>query len=245
MRPLKVTCWLNSPLAGDPPRLDALLEWVMSAKMRAVLESSNGARHATGMPKHRGQPVVPGAIPIPLARVRVDGYPHTIPLCSDPIMAEVQSDGVEHFTRRFPSEMSALLAPTERKIVTVDAGANKSYRLPLRIRLVDRIVWFCCGRDKIDTGRSAGTETRKLLRDVHSIGKKTSDGYGQVARWEVELTDEDFSWFAPSSEGPVLMRTIPASAKVPDKLRGFKRSYGAPVAPYWMAENYTELLTPC
>lgn len=241
MRPLKVTCWLNSPMASEPPRLDALLEWVMSMKMRTVMESSRGDRHITGTVKARGMPVSPGAIPIPLERRRVDGYPWPIPLCSDPIIGGV-IDGVEKFAKRYSAENSALLAESERRVVTVSTGPFKSYRLPLRMRPVDRIVWFCGGR----TGdRAPASVVRGLLRKVFAVGKKTSFGFGQVARWEVELIDEDMSWFARSDAGAVLMRTLPASARLPRDLIGFKFSEGAPVAPYWMRENYARVVVPC
>lgn len=241
MRPLKVTCYLNSPLASEPPRLDALLEWIMSLKMRTVMESSHGDRHITGTVKARGVPVAPGAIPIPLERRRVEGYPWPIPLCSDPIIGGV-IDGVEKFAKRYSTEKSALLAPSERRMVTVATGPLKSYRLPLRVRPVDRIVWFCGGRSG---DRAPGAVVRGLLRKVFAVGKKTSFGFGQVARWEVELVDEDWSWFAPSPAGTVLMRTLPQSARLPGDLIGFKRSEGAPVAPYWMRENYARVVVPC
>lgn len=245
MRPLKVTCWLNSPLAGDPPRLDALLEWVMSLKLRTVVESSNGEHHRTGLPKYRGEPVRPGAIPIPIERRRVSGYPHPIPLCSDPIMSETPVDGVEYFAKRYSAEKSALLAESERRVIAVSTGPFKSYRLPLRIRPVDRIAWFCMGRDRSRNRHSPGAEIRKLLKSVFSVGKKTADGYGQVARWEVEFAGEDHSWFAKSDAGAVLMRTLPASADLPADLIGFKKSHGAPVAPFWMRELYADILIPC
>lgn len=246
MRPLKVTCWLNSPLAGEPPRLDALLEWVMSFRMRTVMESRNGGRHVTGMPKHRGMPVVPGAIPIPIERHRVDGYRWPIPLCSDPIYAGA-IDGVESFAKRFAAEHASLMAESERRQIAVSTGPFKSYRLPLRIRPVDHIVWFCAGRTNghAEGGRPPGCAIRKLLKKVFAIGKKTAFGYGQVSLWEVEQADHDWSWFAPSDAGTVLMRTLPASAMLPTDLVGFKRTEASPVAPYWMRENYAQVVAPC
>lgn len=248
MRPLKVTCYLNSPLASEPPRLDALLEWAMSLKMRTVMESSHGDRHITGTVKARGVPVVPGAIPIPLERRRVEGYPWPIPLCSDPIIGGV-IDGVEKFAKRYSSEKSSLLAESERRVITVAAGPLKSYRLPLRMRPVDRIVWFCAGRliphAQGERGTAPGSKIRSLLRKVFAVGKKTSFGFGQVARWEVEAVAEDISWFARSDAGTVLMRTLPASARLPRDLIGFKFSEGAPCAPYWMRENYARVVVPC
>lgn len=247
MRPLKVTCWLNSPLASEPPRLDALLEWVMSYRMRTVMESTNGVRHVTGTPKHRGMPVVPGAIPIPIERRRVEGYQWPIPLCSDPIYSG-SIDGVESFAKRFSTENSSLMAESERRQIAVSTGPFKSYRLPLRIRPVDRIVWFCAGRtggNSDGRGIAPGCQIRKLLKKVFAVGKKTSFGYGQVARWEVVPVDEDWSWFSPSPAGAVLMRTLPASMRLPLDLIGFKRSESAPVAPYWMRENVTKVVVPC
>jgi hypothetical protein len=248
VRPLKITATLNNPIAGDVPMLDAILECAMSRRMEAVLESSNGHRHLTRTRnvKHRGLPVNPGAIPIPIDRARVSGFPWPIPRCSSPIFIAT-SDGVDHFARRFDVD-PALIAPGQRRVFQSGAGEFKSYRLPLRIRGISKIVWFAMGRGR-KSGNGVGncggaSEIRKLLKRVTQIGKKGSIGYGQVSEWKVEPMDEDWSWFAPSPAGPVLMRPLPMMA-VPDEVVGARRWFGGLVAPYWSSEFFAEGYQPC
>jgi hypothetical protein len=154
---------------------------------------------------------------------------------------------VEHFARRFDADPS-LIAPEGRRVFQAGGGEFKGYRLPLRVRAVDRIAWFCVGRgDRNANGRNGGgaKEIRRLLREVHAVGKKTGIGYGRVREWAVEPVGEDWSWFAPSDAGPVLMRPMPACAALPDGLQGFRRWFGAPVPPYWWRPNYCETVVPC
>ena len=229
MRPLKVTCHLASPLAGDPPYLDAAIEWALCRRARAILASKNGHRHA-GMNEY-----VPGTIPIPIARRRVSGYPHLLPLCSNPILP-ASADVHEYVAKRVEVDVADVRPRRLRKMDT-QAGSCKSFRLPLRVRSVEKVVWFAVGNAK---------EIRyRLKRWIPSIGKKISIGYGRVARWEAESVEEDWSWFAPSPAGPVLMRVLPAGIAVPADLVGYRRWMGSPVSPYWSAENFCEVLMPC
>jgi hypothetical protein len=234
MRSLKVTAILDSPLAGDAPMLDAILEWVNSFKMGSIQASGNGHRHRLSQ-RPRGLPVEsPGKIPIPVARRFVAGYP--IPLCSSPVLASPFSESVEHITKALAIEEGDLLSPGEWKIVTTTGGAYKSYRLPLRMRAVERVVWFCVGQ---------GTRIRHALKRVSAIGKKTADGYGRVGQWLVEEAADDWSWFVPDGERLVLMRPMPAGDYLPDNLAGYRKWYGAPCGPYWQRDLYCDLVVPC
>src|SRR5690606_5652088 len=104
--------------------------------------------------------------------------------------------------------------------------------LPRRIRVIKSIVWFCVGvQDEIE----------KLLLDIPSVGKEIGHGHGRVKQWLVEPFDNDFSWFAESNYGLVLMRPLPcdcvsvdyfegivnSSWKLPDNLVGYRRHFGA------------------
>src|SRR5690606_35922508 len=103
-----------------------------------------------------------------------------------------------------------------------------------RIRGIERAVWFVVGHRRQIVDR---------LKKVEFIGKKTSIGYGRVGGWEVENADEDWSWFAPSDDGPVLMRPLPAEL-VQEKVRGCRRWYGSPVPPYWQRNLFAEIMQP-
>jgi hypothetical protein len=247
LRPVKVTAVLSAPLGGDAPMLDALCESVMAGRMGAVAASSGGHRH--GYTRHaRGQDVhddAPGKIPIPVAREWIDGLP--VPRCSSPVLPVAACDRATHYASAFPIDKTGLLAPRELTKVTASGGRFKSFRLPLRTRLVDRVVWFAALRPK-RKGQAASSpmaQLRKLLRQVHGIGKKDRHGYGTVAEWLVEPIDDDLSWFAPSEAGPVLMRPLPVTAELPDGLLGCRRDYGGVCGPYWQRSFWVERVTPC
>lgn len=235
LRPVKVTAHLVSPLAlspdGQAPFLDAICEFVMASRMRSIHESSNG-RHKLDFVRRRGQEVeTPGQIPIPIARRFVDGLP--IPLCSAGIYAETPQR-VEHYSRRFPTEMASLLSPDDRGVLQATGGPFKSFRLPLRIVDADRVVWFAVLCE-------SPTRLRSLLtKHVACIGKKTSQGFGVVWRWEVEPIEHDWSWFADG----VLMRPLPVSV-APTDLRGFRRTFCGVCQPYWQRSLFREAVTPC
>ena len=133
-------------------------------------------------------------------------------------------------------EHAGLLAPESRIVVSTTNSWTKSYRLPMRIRRIESVRWFAIGHRR---------EMLKVLRRIDFLGKKPSVGYGRVASWTIDPIDDDYSWFAPGPAGPVLMSTLPAEAPLPAGLIGYRRSFGAPVPPYWHPDRYTEILVPC
>jgi len=158
-----------------------------------------------------------------------------VPCCSAPILAP-DHETVEHFAKRFGVEHAALLREERRLVVAPGNSAYKSYRLPLHLRAVDRIVWFCDGNRK---------PLKKLLQSVRSVGKKRSQGYGRIERWELEWIDDDWSWFAPTDNGPVLMRPLPLCDELPAGLLGSRPDFGAVQPPMWHPDRYMERVVPC
>lgn len=240
--PILITARMAGPLAGEAPHLDGLLEYAMSPHLASIERSRIG--YSTGdrdLGLYRGKvtratPAPPeGEIPIPLARVRFGG--RLVSCCSSPIMAAVDTDSVEHYAKRFPTELAGLLDDAERRQVTTTNTWTKSYRLPLRIRNVSEIRWFAVG-DRRDI-------LKRLRKEIKSLGKKPSDGYGRVAEWTVERTDIDASLFAKSPHGTVLMRPLPFGDWLPSDLVGYRRDYGACSPPYWHPDRYGEIVVPC
>ena len=233
LRPVKVTAHLVAPIALSPdghlPHLDAICEWIMSYRMRSIHECSRG-RHGCNFARRRGEPVdKPGQIPIPIARQVVDGLP--VPRCSFGL-AEAQTEVVEHYARKFPTDDASLLRPDQQTVLQTTGGPYKGFRLPLRLISTSRVVWFAALRDR-------PTRLRAILDRVTHLGKKAVYGYGCVSRWVVEPVDADYSWFAED----VLMRALPVSA-LPDSLVGVRRSYGACCAPYWQRDFWREIGVP-
>lgn len=218
---LKVTAFLESPLLGDAPYLDAILEYEMAQR----LGMANKVR--------RDHPVgQPGEIHIPMLRATIGG--HSVPCCSAPIYV-THVDGVEHVAKRLATEHAGMLREASRNVVSVGNNTYKSYRLPLRRRVVQRVVWFCEAHRR---------HVVKLLKSVHSIGKKRSIGYGRIGRWGVEHADGEHWWYSRVQEGTVLMRALPLCSDLPRDLIGFRESFGACQAPMWHPQRYMEIVVP-
>lgn len=220
----KVTAVLSSPLAGDAPYLDALLEFEMAQ------------RHGKAHVITRDQPAPPvGEIHLPLLRGNV-GAVNGIPRCSAPILSP-KDVRHEHFAKRIGVENSHLLRDGQRLVVATGNSWTKSYRLPIKASSVEKIVWF--------VGGSKRRNLKTLLKSVTSVGKKRSQGFGRVASWEFEEVEVDHSWFAPSEHGTLLMRVLPWCDDLPKDLIGFKRWFGGYAAPYWHPDRQIEVVVPC
>jgi len=185
----------------------------------------------------RGQECPPiGSIHIPCLRGEFGGI-RGIPRCSAPIMAvESDSDRHEHYAKRLSVENADLLAENQRLVVAMGNSTFKSYRLPLRIRNVPEVRWF--------VGGSKRRNLLSLLDSVHSIGKKRSQGYGRIAEWEAVEVEHDYSWFAQTEHGTLLMRVLPWCDELPENLIGYKRDFGAYAPPMWHPARFCDIVTP-
>jgi len=81
-------------------------------------------------------------------------------------------------------------------------GFFKAYRNPLVYHVMPEIIFYAVG-DKQEI-------TRLLSENIRYLGKKSSQGYGEIASWTVETIEEDKSIF----DGEKLMRVIPVSEQV-------------------------------
>lgn len=219
---LKVTAHLATPLVADPPFLDAILENEMAQRMGV----------AQRMRRDEACPVY-GGIHIPMLRQTVGGM--TVPCCSSPIILPL-TEVAEYLGKRLAVEHASALAPKERKVVATGNAVFKSYRLPMRVRRALQVVWFAVAHRR---------PVLQLLRSVRSLGHKRGDGFGLVAKWEAEAWEHDWSWFAPSERGPVLMRPLPWCDDLPAGLLGYRRDFGACQSPYWHPDRYREIVVPC
>lgn len=219
---LLVKARLGSPLAGDPPMLDGLL-----------VDQLAGAQ---GFGRFgRSDPIPPGEVGVPIGRGRFGGV--SVPLASSPIFAATAgTDRHEYYVKKLSVENAGLLAPDRRLKISVSGGDFKSYRLPLRVRIVPVVAWFAVGDRK---------RTLAVLRRIASIGNKRSQGYGRVAEWTIDRIDADWSWFGPSDHGAVLMRPLPAAGPFPADLIGARPDFAACLPPYWHPDRFMEVLAPC
>lgn len=236
MRPAKVTAVMASPICGHVPMLDGVLSSLMGLHMSRIRGSRNGNRHVRphGLNAHPN-------IPIPINIAPFGGW--YIAQASSPIYETVGED-VSHVTRVSDFDLDAIRPGGANKI-NVTSGSFKGMRLPKRIITTTRVVWFVVA--KADGSRTGGhmSALRKRLKKVEAIGGKTSIGHGRVAEWIVEPAEEDWSWFADSPDGPVLMRPLPVCDELPQALIGYKQWFGRPAAPYHDNATACEVVMPC
>jgi len=216
----RVTAWLASPLAGEPPMLDAILGDELACRL------------GTKNKKKIGRWTPPSEIeklPIPL--VHTNGIPH----CSSPIIPKPAAEWTAHIAKRFDSSrLATLISEENRKSVLTTSGPYKSRFQSVRVRLIDRVAWFLRG-DK--------EQVNKLLKSIHAVGAHRGIGYGQVWEWTFDEMEDDYSIFAPYGGKKMLMRMLPAKYAV-DGIVGYKRSYGAFLPPYWHGGNMHDIIVP-
>ncbi len=220
-----VSAWLASPLAGDPPQLDAVLAWELSRRL--------GSCHHLKLGRDTDIKNIP-PVPLPLSKATLVGQ--DVFRCSSPILPDPLADWHDHAAKRFDTDMAAwTLRPSERKSLLIASGPYKMRFVPVRLRLVPRIGWFIRGDRK---------EVWKLLKGVQAIGSRRGHGYGLVSRWEFTEQPEDYSLLAPWKGQRVLMRPVPVGPHL-DGVKGYRRTFAACTYPYWHPQNYQEVAAPC
>lgn len=126
------------------------------------------------------------------------------------------ADGSNYWNKRFDLRYEAAVDFDNRRgRVLVEAGRYKAYHMPVFYRHALSVSWYCVG----DT-----TAVRGLLSNITHVGKKTSQGWGRIIKWEVKRVDYDWSVYGGDGE---LMRSVPAADGI---LYGFR-------PPYWLPEN--------
>jgi hypothetical protein len=138
-------------------------------------------------------------------------------------------DGKDYWNKRYDNHLSDFITFKGRGTVNNLKGQFKGYHQPVFYRSALWVRWYCMG-DK--------TEINLLLSTCTNIGKKTAQGWGRVARWEIESINDDWSIW---KEGK-LMRGIPAFEKPADHI-GNIALYG--VRPsYWDSQNQIMVVLP-
>lgn len=221
----KLTVNLLTPLAGDPPALDSILEYEMAFRL--------GMKHARKMTRDIPLSDVTRP-PIPLCRKTLSGV--DVYQCSDPIVSETMAEWVEKQAKRFDTSKNALLLrPDQRKALLIASGPYKMRFAPVRVRLIKKVCWFFRGDRK---------EVNKIFKSIKSLGMKRSIGYGLIGSFSFEETENNYSLFANQHGKRVLMKTIPLCDEL-NGATGYRESFGGGFPPYWHPETFTEIAIPC
>lgn len=140
-----------------------------------------------------------------------------------------ETKAVEHTQRwrkRWANQHDKIVdfGKNQRKI-EINKGAFKSYDMPLRVISIDK-VWFYFQSDSIQ-------EVDNLVKSwIYFIGKKRSQGYGEISYFNIEQVDFDFS---------KIFRPIPVELSEYN-LKEVEIKYCAWKPPYWRYENFNKCI---
>lgn len=144
-----------------------------------------------------------------------------------------EAEGRDYWNKRFDSGFADLINfQDKRGKINNNAGEYKAYHMPVFYRVAEWVEWYCVG-DR--------AEIELFLSTLTHIGKKSVQGWGRVAKWEITPIAEDWSVWRDDR----LMRGIPVDdALKAGRVFDFKRgNYG--IRPsYWKASNQKELVLP-
>lgn len=230
--PLLITASLCSPLAGDAPMLDAILErYAFIHNINNCESLSKGAQLNThDTLKYYMIESVPLAV-------------HTFKngkrcYCVSFPIVDYKKDETEHFSTRMDfNTLKNIVSEKDINKLRQNTGAYAPTFEPFRVRAASQIKWYANGTKSY---------LSKWLNSIKYIGSRTSSGFGRVSQWSVEACDHDF-WMMASCKDkkPVLMRSIPKDEMNIDEIDGAMLYFGALVPPYWHPQRQMEILKPC
>ena len=211
-QPLRVRAYLRTPIVCDEAMpLDGVLQY---QAMRRAYGPADSALPGALPP--------PPLVPLPLAVAgEGDNWYYR---CSWAQWPEHVASGKTYWEKRVSTLRAAQIAELSRSgRVEIAKGRYRLYHMPLFYQAALYLDWYVCG------DRNAIAD---LLQDVWGIGKKQSQGFGRVIRWEIEPQAED--WSVTRDGQP--MRAIPISGKWFDPTNARHIGYRP---PYWLPEHQT------
>jgi hypothetical protein len=209
--PLRIRAWLRTGVVSDATLpLDGIL-------LYQAMRRKYGPQQAT-LPGRAS--IQPEAAAVPLKIIDIDG-PLWYYACSFAQWPGSATEGKAYWEKRVDTKRMDIVDLGRANRVVIEKGRYRSYHMPVFYRAAPWVEWFGVGDIEA---------IEALLRDVWAIGKKTSQGWGRIIRWEVVPWMEDWSVWA----GVKLMRAIP---EVSGALWGLR-------PPYWRRENQTPCRMP-
>lgn len=227
-KPLKITAHIAHGVIGDGYfPLDGIL---MAARIQDMVDV--GHNKAFPRLERDAEPIY---MSLPLERRGVPSFERA-PRASEDYywaaswaIANWYEEEVDHYSKRTKTEFEDMLEKP-RKLHT-GSGRFREYRMPLYYLLTDKITWYAVGDPY---------EVEYLLSTwVLSIGRKRSQGWGRVLKWEIEEIEEDYSEIKDGNITRGLL-TLPESIQ-PDKIE--RKMYGLR-APYWNPSTWRMLYVP-
>ena len=161
--------------------------------------------------------VVP--LPLELLWVSDDGLPLWACTPLRPVNNDKGLDAVEYWHKRYPSHR----AEFGRKLnANTAAGRWREYRTPVHTHSVNTLAALAIGSPE---------ETLRLLETITHIGKKGSQGFGRVAKWEVIAANHN-------ADDIVSLRRVPVASCLGENRKVLPNCPWTP--PYWYAPRWSD-----
>lgn len=141
---------------------------------------------------------------------------------------------ITSWTKRWDDKNDDMVTGFKGKVrVDVGSGHFKSYHMPLVLKSYKTIEFYVRG----DTERVM----ELLEKHINFLGKKSSQGYGEVRCWSFEETEEDYSLWKDGQP----MRPMPAK-ECEEELKGklFNMQEYAIIPPYWRHDHREICIMP-
>ena len=215
MKNLQVTARMATAIAVSDnwsPMLDGLLQWLWLDE-RGLATSNPQSNQII-------------EAPIPLRKDCIKEVEFWA--CSAPFYQQ-QIEEKTRYRKRWDYQDKHCNWGKKKAKVNSSEGHTKSYDLPLRIVETPRIDWFCVGNPD---------EILSLLARCQNLGKKRSQGKGQVYKWEINEIDEDWSLYRNGK------LTRPFPLELVDDPMGYDFMRWGWNPPVWLLSNQVTCLMP-
>ena len=218
---LQIIAHMATPLAAYDdwsPSMDALIEYQLLDRLGLITPNPTAADAEKNLPLMFDK--------MPIARKTLNGEWYWA--VSSPHYIENHQQ-TSKFRKRWDYQEHHLDWGKKRAKVNGSEGHFKAYDLPRYDREMQTIHWFCVGdRDGIT----------ELLQPVTNLGKKRSQGCGQVHKWEVLPFEHDWHLW----RGDKLARPMPVNMIEPPQAINMMQWGWRP--PTWLAANKSMCFMP-
>lgn len=221
---LRIRAWLRTPVVADQwLPLDGILLYQWTRHDLGMRDATISGASVLAQPK--GDEMRGGRLPIDIVHAK-DWYYKCSWSQWGPYI-----DGLDSWSKRFDMTMASLVDFNGRRgRIDTSAGAYKGYRMPVFYRSALWVEWYLRG----DIARLA-----PLIQMTTHIGKKVSQGWGRILRWEIDEISADWSIWHDGK----LMRGIPQYHWLRNRGNPIIGTYGIR-PPYWDRRNQIELVMP-
>lgn len=221
LEPLRIRAWLRTGVVSDKwLPLDGVLLYQAHRQRYGAQEST--APGDSAISKHRTT-----MLPLAIAKQGQDNWYYK---CSWAQWSH-NAEGQDHWNKRFDASLADLIDfQGKRGVVIIEQNRYKAYHMPIFYRVAKWVEWYAVGNR---------AEIESLLSTLTHLGKKVAQGWGRVARWEIEPVADDWSVWRDGQ----LMRGIPAEDAAGTEQVFNLATYG--IRPsYWRPANQKLLAMP-